>query len=360
MSQSWPFRHTRSAHRSFVSTYVLVFALQVLLSAGTQVPTYPPLRKTHPLASIVALVWRRWRGITIPQRVDSGDSLNILVVDSDRDMVEMLTGWLRTHGYAVHFSFTADRIRTLWLEREPDLVILDIAMAGVDALAICREMRAQRDALILAVTTDRDTQTEVYCLESGADAFLPKPFLPKQLLAHIHALGRRVRSTLQRQPSFIVNVGPIHFDASRNEVTVNGRMSRLTPTESRILQILAANTGDVCTLSQIVSHAWGYGDDSETYLIKAHIRHLREKIEPVPSKPQYIRTVPGVGYMLSTGGTVDTYGQLTEYAPRYNGADDEPGEMATPNEEDTDGSRMGGDAERFVNVSNAAHFRETV
>jgi DNA-binding response OmpR family regulator len=228
--------------------------------------------------------------------------LNILVVDSDRDMVEMLTGWLRARGNTVNCSFTADRIRSSWETHEPDLVILDVSMAGADTLAICHEMSTQHDALILAVSTEHDPQMEVQCLESGADAFLPKPFMPKQLLAHIHALGRRVRSTLQRQPSSLMDVGPIHFDASRNEVTVDGRTSRLTPTESRILQILAANTGDVCTLNQIVSHAWGYGDDGDTYLIKAHIRHLREKIEREPSKPQFIRTVPGVGYSLSTGG----------------------------------------------------------
>ena len=216
-------------------------------------------------------------------------------------MVEMLTGWLRARGYTVHFAFTADRIRSSWETHEPDLVILDVSMPGVDSLAMCRDLRSQHDALILAVTTERDTQMEVQCLESGADAFLAKPFLPKQLLAYIHALKRRVRSTLQRQPSSVMVAGPIHFDASRNEVKVDGRSSRLTPTESRILQLLVANTGDVCTLNQIVSHAWGYGDEGDTYLIKAHIRHLREKIEKEPSKPTFIRTVPGVGYTLSAG-----------------------------------------------------------
>lgn len=288
-----------------------------------------------------------------------GVSLNILVVDSDRDMVEMLTGWLRTRGYAVHFSFTADRIRTMWMEREPDLVILDVAMPGVDALAICREMRTQHDALILAVTTDHNTQTEVHCLESGADAFLPKPFLPKQLLAHIHALGRRVRSTLQRQPSSIMTVGPIHFDASRNEVTIDGRMSRLTPTESRILQILAANTGDVCTLNQIVSHAWGYGDDGDTYLIKAHIRHLREKIEPAPSKPRYIRTVPGVGYTMSTGGaTADSLTELTEYATGINDVSSDASEQQDPFDSGAGDARRSDDGDRFLNVNGAVRARE--
>lgn len=273
-------------------------------------------------------------------------------------MVEMLTGWLRTRGYTVHYAFTADRIRTAWLEREPDLVILDVGMAGVDALAICREMRTHRDALILAMTADRDSQMEIHCLESGADAFLPKPFMPKQMLAHIHALARRVRSTLQRQPSSIMTVGPIHFDASRNEVTVNGHVSRLTPTESRILQILAANTGDVCTLNQIVSHAWGYGDEGDTYLIKAHIRHLREKIEPVPSKPRFIRTVPGVGYSLSTGGATDSATELSDYSMGLGDEASEANDASDMSDEVDDNSRDGSAVERAPTIAVNQRYRE--
>ncbi len=236
-------------------------------------------------------------------------------------MVEMLTTWLRSRGYTVYFSFSADKARAIWLERKPELVIAEVKQAGVDVLAMCRELRMQHDALVLAVTDEPSPQVEAYCLESEADGFLPKPFLPKLLLAHIHALNRRVRSTLQRRPTSQFTIGPIRFDASRNEVRVNGRVTHLTPTESRILQILAVNMGDVCTQSQIVSHAWGYGEDGDTYLIKAHIRHLREKIEPDPSKPRYIRTVAGVGYTLSVGGAPGP----TEHVPGFEpaGADDQ-------------------------------------
>ncbi len=269
----------------------------------------------------------------------------------------MLTGWLRTRGYTVNYAFTADRIRSAWLEREPDLVVLDVAMAGVDVLAICREMRTHKDALLLAMTTERDPQMEIHCLESGADSFLLKPFMPKQLLAHIHALGRRVRSTLQRQPSSVMTVGPIHFDSSRNEVAVNNRTSRLTPTESRILQILAANTGDVCTLNQIVSHAWGYGDEGDTYLIKAHIRHLREKIEPVPSKPRFIRTVPGVGYSLSTGAA-DAINSLTEYAMSAKDDDGEASDESDTHDGNDDNMHENSDAKPFSNTNITQRYRE--
>lgn len=270
--------------------------------------------------------------------------MNILVIDTDRDMVEMVTGWLRARGYTVHFCYSADKARAIWLERKPELVIAEVKQSGVDVMAICRELRVQHDALVLAMAEDPTPVIEAHCLEMGADAFLPKPFLPKLLLAHLHALSRRVRSSLQRQPSSQFTIGPIHFDASRNEVTINGKMAHLTPTESRILQILAVNVGDVCTQNQIVSHAWGYGDDGDTYLIKAHIRHLREKIEPTPSKPRFIRTVPGVGYTLSAGPTsahTDDEDQLNSLENEEGGANEE-GEVDEYDQFDQLNSRSSG------------------
>jgi DNA-binding response OmpR family regulator len=224
--------------------------------------------------------------------------VKLLVVDSDADMVEMLTSWLRTRGYHVKYALSAERIRSEWLEQQPDLVIVDTGLKGVDALGLCRELRGTHDALILAVAGWADADTQVRCLESGADAYLVKPFLPAQLIAHIHALSRRVRSTLLRNPSSILTAGPIRVDTLRNEVSVHGKVSRLTRTESKLLHLLAVNANDVCTLGQIVAHVWGYGDEGDRTLIKAHIRHLREKIERDPSKPCHIVTVAGSGYMF--------------------------------------------------------------
>ncbi len=159
-------------------------------------------------------------------------------------------------------------------------------------------MRHKHDALVLVITDGKDVQDEVRCLESGADDYLRKPFFPSQLLARIHALSRRGRSTLAQRPSSIITVGPIRVDSLHNEVSINGKTERLTPTESKLLHLLAVNANNVCTASQIVSHIWGFGNDGDTCLIKAHIRHLRQKIEPDASKPHYILTVPGVGYTL--------------------------------------------------------------
>ncbi len=240
--------------------------------------------------------------------------MKLLVVDSDRDLVEMLTSWLKTLGYEVHRAYTAERAKIEWIEQRPDLVIMDTALKDVDMLSLCRELRNKHDALILVVTDGKDVQDEVRCLESGADDYLRKPFFPSQLLARIRAVSRRARSTLERRPSSVVTVGPICVDSLHNEVTIHGKMTRLTPTESKLLHLLAISANEVCTANQIVSHVWGYNGEGDAGLIKAHIRHLRQKIEPNPSKPTYILTVPGVGYTLA----------------RHSSGDGDSGESARP------------------------------
>ncbi|MDQ2885560.1 MAG: response regulator transcription factor [Chloroflexota bacterium] len=231
--------------------------------------------------------------------------MKLLVVDSDRDLVEMLTSWLKTLGYEVHRAYTAERAKIEWIEQRPDLVIMDTALKDVDMLSLCRELRNKHDALILVVTDGKDVQDEVRCLESGADDYLRKPFFPSQLLARIRAVSRRARSTLERRPSSVVTVGPICVDSLHNEVTIHGKTMRLTPTESKLLHLLAISANEVCTANQIVMHVWGYDGEGDAGLIKAHIRHLRQKIEPNPGKPTYILTVPGVGYTLARHASDD-------------------------------------------------------
>lgn len=224
--------------------------------------------------------------------------MKILIIDGDHDLVEMLTGWLKTLGYEIYWASTIERARSEWLEQKPDLVLLDTSLNGVDTLVLCREMRLKQDAFVMVVTEGKNVHDEVRCLDAGADDYLRKPFFPSQLLAHIKAVTRRARGTLEQRLSSIVTVGPISVDSLNGEVRINGKVARLTPTESKMLHLLALNANDVCTASQIVAHVWGYTEEADSGLIKAHIRHLRQKIEPDPGNPCYIQTVPGVGYTL--------------------------------------------------------------
>jgi DNA-binding response OmpR family regulator len=231
--------------------------------------------------------------------------MKLLIVDTDRDLAKMLSSWLRTLGYEVHCAYTGERAKIDWEKYQPNLVILDTALKDVDGLAMCREMQDKYDALVLVIASTKNVQDEICCLESGADDYLLKPFYPAQLLARIHALNRRVRPTLIQHPHSIISVGPICVDASRNIVSVDGKTSRLTVTESKLLHLLAINANNVCTANQIVSHIWGFDEVGDPSLIKGHIRHLRQKIEPDPSKPYYILTVSGVGYTLIRRSTED-------------------------------------------------------
>jgi DNA-binding response OmpR family regulator len=223
--------------------------------------------------------------------------MKLLIIDSDRHLVEMLTSWLKTFGYQVDRAYTPEQARAKWFEQRPELVIVESALPGVDALAVCRELQSTHDALILVVTEGKSIADEVRCLEAGADDYLRKPFLPDQLLARIHAVSRRARSTIKVPPSSRITVGPLCFDPLHNQVSMHGKTIRLTPLEGKLVNLLATNADNVCTTDQIVAHVWGFsGGDSS--LIKTHIYHLRQKIEHDPDHPRYIQTVPGIGYKL--------------------------------------------------------------
>jgi DNA-binding response OmpR family regulator len=224
--------------------------------------------------------------------------LKILIIDNDRDIVEMLSSWLKTLGYDVRRAYSGAQARREWEQLQPDLVILESALEDVDPLKLCRDMRAKHDTLVLVLTACMDAQDEVHCLEAGADDYLRKPFFPGQLLARIRALGRRGRSRLTQQASSIVTVGPIHVNLMHHEVSVRGKAARLTPTETKLLYLLSLNVNKVCTINQIVTYVWGYSEDGNANLIKGHIYHLRQKIGLGAGNPVSIQAVPRIGYSL--------------------------------------------------------------
>jgi DNA-binding response OmpR family regulator len=225
--------------------------------------------------------------------------MKLLVVDSDRDNVDIVTGWLRMRGNHVQHANTVERMQKLWLETRPDVVIIDPEKMGADSFAMCDQLRATHNARILVVSRADGELSEATYLARGAEGFLAKPFEPRKLLASLTSLGGKNNSRFIPNPLTVMTVGPLRIDNVRHEVTRGKQVIRLTPTESRLLRFLATNANDICTLDQIVSHVWGgLRESSDGDLIYAHIRHLREKIEPEPGKPQFILTSTGLGYML--------------------------------------------------------------
>jgi DNA-binding response OmpR family regulator len=233
--------------------------------------------------------------------------MRILVADDDRDMVDLLTFWLKGHGYDIVRAFDGEQAIAKWRETKPDMVILDVEMPRVDGFEVCRRMTGESTALVLMLTCRDKEQDEVHGLELGADDFLTKPFSPRQLLARIRALARRAAAAPTVRGNTNVAVGPINLDPMRHEASRNGSTVRLTPIESRLLHLLLTHSGQVLTTDLIVERVWGYDDAGDTGLVKTHIRHLRQKVEPEPNNPQYIVTVPGVGYTFMVPVAVEAH-----------------------------------------------------
>jgi DNA-binding response OmpR family regulator len=231
--------------------------------------------------------------------------MRILIADGDRDLIDLLTYWLRGHGHEVVRAFDGEQALTRWRESRPDLVIMDAELPKLDGFDVCRKMVTESTALVLFLSSRTAEVDEVRALELGADDFLRKPFSPRLLRARIDALVRRASHAAYAGDTALLSAGPICLDSARHEATREGAKVRLTPTESRLLHLLLTHSGQVLPTDMIVERVWGYEDAGDTGLVKTHIRHLRQKIEPEPNTPQYIVTVPGVGYTFINPVTGD-------------------------------------------------------
>ena len=224
--------------------------------------------------------------------------MKILIADPDRELVTILAYWLRSHGHDPLIAQDASETLTHWRERAPDLVVLDFALPGVNGPPFCRRLRQEGTGLIVVLTDPRQGEEEVRALEEGADDYLAKPVTMRLLQSRINALGRRARPFHPTSAAGQVKIGSILINLARYELIRNGRCLRLTPIEGRLLQLLLAHAGQVLSAGTIVERIWG-DDDTSSNLIKTHIHHLRQKLEPDPEKPRFLLTLPTVGYLLS-------------------------------------------------------------
>ncbi|HAZ62460.1 MAG TPA: DNA-binding response regulator [Armatimonadetes bacterium] len=229
----------------------------------------------------------------------------VLVVEDDISIQRSLEVLLQREGYQV--LMTADGAEAVQLAQrhKPDIILLDVMLPGLDGLEVCRQVRQRMLTPIVMLTAKDDEIDKVLGLESGADDYVSKPFLPLELMARIRAHLRRAnlyeRAELETGP---IRVGRVTIDGAAHEVFVGGEPVRLTPKEFDLLLVLASRAGRVIERDQLLEQVWGESLYLDSRTLDVHIRRLRLKIELEPSQPQQIMTIPGVGYKLVEGDTL--------------------------------------------------------
>ncbi len=224
----------------------------------------------------------------------------ILLVEDDREIAEIVKLHLGDHGFEVMHAANGVDALALLKTGAPDMVVLDLMLPDIAGLELCRRIRAGDGYLPVLMLTARSSETDrVLGLELGADDYLTKPFGPRELVARVKALFRRIESLGgdgQAQGGKVLSIYGVEMDPSTRKVTVAGRAVELTATEFDLLHHLASHPGRVYTRGELLQSVWGYGHEGYEHTVNSHINRLRSKIEDDPAKPRYVRTVWGVGY----------------------------------------------------------------
>jgi DNA-binding response OmpR family regulator len=224
--------------------------------------------------------------------------LSILLVDDEDAIQKLLTFPLQKDGYRVIEARDGEAALRRFEEEEVDLVVLDLALPKLDGLEVCRRLRA-RSAVPIIMLTARDEEIDkVIGLEIGADDYITKPFSIREFRSRVRALLRRASLTPASSSAAAIEVGPLRVDPARRRVEVDGEGRELTYVEFELLRCLAEQPGRVYSRFDLLEKIWGSSQYRDPRTVDVHVRHLREKLERDPSKPELILTIRGVGYRL--------------------------------------------------------------
>ena len=222
----------------------------------------------------------------------------ILVVDDEEPIQELLRFNLEKEGYLVCVAKDGQEALKHVKNDQPDLIVLDLMLPGMDGLEVCRKLRSNpkfQQIPIIMLTAKGEEIDKVLGLELGADDYMTKPFSPRELLARIKARLRRPNSQEEADARIIIR-GELRVDVTGFRVHVRGEETELTPKEFELLRVLAAHPGKVYSRDELLERIWGYEYDGDTRTVDVHVRHLRLKVERDPSNPEYIETLRGIGY----------------------------------------------------------------
>ncbi|TGE32694.1 response regulator transcription factor [Desulfosporosinus sp. Sb-LF] len=224
----------------------------------------------------------------------------ILVVDDEEPIQELLRFNMEKEGYLVWVAKDGPEALRFVEKEQPDLVVLDVMLPGMNGLEVCRKLRSNpkfQQIPIIMLTAKGEEIDKILGLELGADDYMTKPFSPRELLARIKARLRRLN--LPEGENAQILRGELRIDLTGFRVHVRGEEIELTPKEFELLRVLITYPGKVYSRDELLERIWGYEYDGDTRTVDVHVRHLRLKVERDPSRPEYIETLRGVGYRFN-------------------------------------------------------------
>jgi len=230
---------------------------------------------------------------------NKGKMTTILIIEDEPELVRVLRSYLEKAGFSVLSAGRGDTGLSTWEHKQPDLVILDLNLPGMDGLDVAREIRRKSNIPLIMLTARVEETDQLIGLEMGADDYIPKPFSPRVVVARVRALLRRAEPA--PNTSQVLRAADLEINLDAHTVERAGESLELTPTEFNLLATLAGQPGRAFSRLQLLEAAQGMAYEGYERTIDAHIKNLRGKLEADPRQPRYIETVFGVGYRFARG-----------------------------------------------------------
>jgi len=223
--------------------------------------------------------------------------MRILIVDDEPQITRVLRASLQSNGHEVSVAHDGAEAMSLFLKSQPELVITDLAMPGMDGIELTREIRARSQVAIIVLSVRGNDSSKVAALDEGADDYITKPFSIQELLARVRVQARRLAVAGVAEESAI-DLGDFHIDVERHQVLVRDREVHLTPKEFELMLYFIRNADRVLTHKTLLRAVWGVAGVDQPEYLRVLVAQLRKKIEP-GGEPRYIVSEPWVGYRLS-------------------------------------------------------------
>jgi DNA-binding response OmpR family regulator len=219
-----------------------------------------------------------------------------LIVEDERSLVELVRSYLEHEGFVVHEALDGASALETAREVEPEVVVLDWMLPGMDGMEVLRRLRSFSDAYVIMLTARAGEMDRIVGLSSGADDYLTKPFSTGELVARVRAMLRRPRGGNSAREQEPLAFGDLRLDPERREVRVGGEGVAESAIELDLLATLASRPGFVFSRSRLLERVWGGGHFGDDHVVDVHVANLRKKLGDDPSNPRYVETVRGVGY----------------------------------------------------------------